>query len=77
MPNKINFIYLSYKLTNNLQMAPKKFKQTARNAFYYFMLEFKTKTGRKYNSMREVADAADPHWSRMSKEQKKPLKKKL
>lgn len=33
-----------------------------RNAFYYFMLEFKSRQGRNYKSMAEAAAAADPHW---------------
>ncbi|XP_018579635.1 protein maelstrom homolog isoform X2 [Anoplophora glabripennis] len=53
-------------------MPPKKQKQTPRNGFFYFMLEFKERQGRNYRSMREVADAAGPHWSKMSKEQRKP-----
>lgn len=47
-------------------MAPKK------NAFFYFMLDFKNQHGRKFNSMAEVAEAAGPHWSRMSKAEKHP-----
>ncbi|KAK9870477.1 hypothetical protein WA026_008035 [Henosepilachna vigintioctopunctata] len=41
------------------------------NAFYYFMLDFKSRPGQKYNSLREVAEAAGPHWTNLSKSQKK------
>lgn len=44
-------------------MPPKKQKQTAKNAYYYFMLDFKEKQGRNFRSLAEVADAAGPHWS--------------
>ncbi|CAG9819542.1 unnamed protein product [Phaedon cochleariae] len=56
-------------------MPPKK-KQTPKNAFFYFMMEFKDKHGKKYNSMQEVSDAAGPHWSNMSKEQRRPYEQK-
>lgn len=44
-------------------MPPKKQKQTPKNGFFYFMLEFKEKQGRKFRSLAEVADTAGPHWS--------------
>lgn len=46
--------------------------QPPRNAFYYFMMEFRDRHGRTYRSMKEVADAAGPHWKNLSKEQRRP-----
>lgn len=33
-----------------------------RNAFYYFMLDFKNRQGQSFKSMAEVSMAAGPHW---------------
>nr|XP_023029609.1 protein maelstrom homolog [Leptinotarsa decemlineata] len=52
-------------------MPPKK-KQTSGNAFFHFMQDFKNRQGRHFKNMQEVAEAASPHWNRMSKEQRKP-----
>lgn len=38
-------------------------KKQANNGFYYYMIEYKKKPGRKFANMKEVADAAGPHWS--------------
>ncbi|XP_057651568.1 protein maelstrom homolog [Diorhabda carinulata] len=46
--------------------------QPGKNAFYYFMLEFRDRHGRSFKNMKEVADAAGPHWKNLSKEQRKP-----
>ncbi|KAL3282474.1 hypothetical protein HHI36_005657 [Cryptolaemus montrouzieri] len=40
------------------------------NAFYYFMMDFQAQPGKKYKSLREVADAAGPHWKNLSKDKK-------
>ncbi|KAI4463621.1 gamma-interferon inducible lysosomal thiol reductase gilt [Holotrichia oblita] len=41
-----------------------------RNAFYYFMLDFKNRQGQSFKSMVEVSDAAGPHWQRLSDKEK-------
>lgn len=41
-------------------------KKTVRNAFYWFMLDFKEEQRRKgtvYQNLKEVAEAAGPAWT--------------
>ncbi|KRT81651.1 hypothetical protein AMK59_5331 [Oryctes borbonicus] len=42
----------------------------SRNAFYYFLIEFKNQHGRNYKSLAEASIAAGPHWERLSPQQK-------
>ncbi|CAG9830036.1 unnamed protein product [Diabrotica balteata] len=47
-------------------------KNKSRNAFYYFMEDFKQRQGFTSKSMKDVAEAAGPHWARMSKAERRP-----
>ncbi|KAF2896622.1 hypothetical protein ILUMI_09553 [Ignelater luminosus] len=51
-------------------------KNQGKNGFYYFMLDFKTRQGRKYTSMAQVAEAAGPHWQRLTQEERRPYDEK-
>lgn len=42
---------------------PPKNKQNSHNGFYYFMQDFKSRQGKSFKSMQEVAEAAGPHWN--------------
>ncbi|XP_028143294.1 protein maelstrom homolog [Diabrotica virgifera virgifera] len=55
-------------------MPPKSNK--SRNAFYYFMEDFKQRQGFACKSMKDVADAAGPHWARMSKAERRPYEER-
>ncbi|KAK4886091.1 hypothetical protein RN001_002362 [Aquatica leii] len=47
-------------------------KKACKNAFYYYMIEFRDKRPGQFNNLQEVAQAAGEFWQRMNANERKP-----